>query len=644
MLELSGSNTPKWSSLPESPKTISLDLETTSLDWRNCDILLNGYRIDRAGPVVYAATEYVDGPLSELLRSERNVLSGHNIKYDALVLASHGYKVNCQLEDTRILAYLNWPTLEGHGLKFLVKEKLRRAVTSLDEILFKPLKREANHLDSFRELYWQIDDKWVRKDLLKTYHEDDVMNIDRLRAVLGDSDWFREVEMPLTRMLFEMELYGGPLDYKVLSGLSDAYGEQLDKLGIELERITDEKETFNPNSSDQVKGILVKRGHKLEEICEKTKKGAWCVDKALLKKLSWKGDEFCKVLLEYRRYAKILSTYVEPFLRGAKQDGKLHGSINQAGSEDLYGDGAKGTNTGRLSSSNPNLQNIPSRTKEGKEVRKAFIAGKDAFMFDSDLSQIEPRLVAHYSQAPKLIHAYANNIDTHGLFANEIFGRSVEKDSVERFVGKTSWLATVYGCSYKKLLRICEGYSDTILDLGETQEQKEAFNHLEYKEQLKIQKDCGKDYRKIHGQWMFLKNVQDVFTRKNPEIFAWRQAHIDRTRRIGYVVTIGGRKIAIDGLDSRDWGLRFSAERQAVNYLIQGSAADIMKMILVRFQNEFVKPGLGRVFCTIHDEVLGDMWNKSDIAGVKEIMENTVKLRNVQIKSDTKLVNNWGEK
>ena len=627
---------------------VSLDLETTSLDWRNCEILLNGYRIDRAGPVIYANSNEVCPTLNSYLTNPNTILSGHNIKYDALVLASHGYTVGCSLEDTRILAYLNWPTLEAHGLKFLVKQKLQRTVTSLNEILFKPLKRELAHLEYYKEYYWQIDNEWVRKDLLKTYHEEDVLNIDRLRARLEPSDWFTQVEMPLTRMLFEMELYGCPLDSVFLQELNDRLIESrldaLSRLKLLVGFGWKEKEEVNFNSSDQIREILASKGYKLEDICEKTPKGAYCVDKALLKDLSHKGDKFCEVLLEYRRYSKILSTYIEPFLRGAIADGKLHGSTNQAGSEDLYGDGAKGTNTGRLSSSNPNLQNIPSRTKEGKEVRKAFISSPDAFMFDTDLSQIEPRLVAHYSQAPKLIHAYANNIDTHGLFATDIFGRDCGKDSIERFIGKSSWLATVYGCSYKKLLYICQGFSDGILDLPLKEEHKEAFNRLDYKEQLKIQKECGKEYRKIHAQWMFFKEVQSVFERKNPEIFAWRESHIDRTRRIGYLITLGGRKIQIDGLDSRDWATRFSAERQAVNYQIQGSAADIMKLILIQFNNRLVKPKLGKVFATIHDEVLGELFDKSNVLLVKDLMENTCKLRNVQIKADTKIVANWSEK
>lgn len=648
MLESSETSTPIKPSLP--PTTVTLDVETSGLDWRTCKLYLNGYTLNRSKEVTYVETDKADPVLYALLADESTVLSGHNVKFDALVLSMHGYRVLCRLEDTRIMAYLNWPTLDSHGLKSLVRTKLGRYVQDLDDLMFTPLKKEVAHLTDYERHYWQVDEYWVRRDLLKEYHKEDVLNVDRLRARLVVTDWFRDVEMPLTRMLFEMELYGCPLDKQTLVDLKRNYSATAEGL---LERLREsvrlvgfippDKEAFNPNSHDQVREVLRLRKYKLEDICEKTKSGDWSVDKPLLKSLMWKGDEFCKILLEYRRYSKILSTYVGPFLKGVEDDGKLHGSINQAGSEDLYGDGAKGTNTGRLSSSNPNLQNIPSRTKEGKEVRKAFIASDRLHMFDSDLSQIEPRLVAHYSQAPKLIHAYANDLDTHGLFANDIFGKECGKDSVERFIGKSSWLATVYGCSYKKLLYICEGFSDNPLTM-DTEAYADCFYRLKEKEQAKVIRDCGKDYKKIYEQWMFFKNVQDVFTAKNPEIFNWRQNHIDRTRRLGYVITIGGRKIAIENLDSRDWGKRFAAERQAVNYQIQGSAADVMKLIMVRFDKEFVKAGLGHVFSTVHDEVLGDLWNKESIKVVKDIMENTVFLRNVKIKSDTKLVGSWGDK
>ncbi len=629
---------------------ITLDLETSGLDPQKDVIHLIGYRVDRKGDVRYD-TEF----LRQSLSNPDVVLSGHNIKFDALFLAHAGFDVACHLEDTRILAYINWPEAPSHSLKDLVRERLRLDPTELSDIQFKPTKKDLLNLDE-SEYFKFSDGKYCRRDLLTEYHRDDILNVDRLRGILRESDWFNEVEMPLTRMLFEMELYGCPLDSASVSHLHESFSKRQQSLLDDLGRVggvsPTSEEAYNPNSSAHNAHTLKTLGHNLEEICEKTAKGAYRIDKALLKQLAWKGDEFSKVLLEYKKYTKLLSTYIEPFAEGSKGDGRIHGSINQAGSEDAYGDGAKGTNTGRLSSSSPNLQNIPSRTKEGKEVRRLFVSSNpESFMFDTDLSQIEPRLLAHYSQAPKLIHAYANDVDTHTMFARDIFGGDCGEGTVERFIGKSCSLATVYGCSYRKLLTICESFSDGPLVLALESYyplydalEEDCGDFCKFGCKKHLAKAIGKDARLIYAQWMFFKNVQDKFKKANPEIFNWRDAHIARTRRIGYVVTIGGRRIDISGLDSKSFKDRAEAERRAVNYLIQGSAADIMKMILIRFQNEIVKMGLGRVFASIHDEVLGELFSKLHIELVKDLMENTVRLRNVKIKASTKLVANWGEK
>ena len=618
---------------------ITLDLECTGLDFQRDKILLTGYTVNGKD---FTQSEQPDGRLRELLADPASTLRGHNIRFDALFLASFGFEIKCQFEDTRVLAYLTWPEAPSHSLKALVRERLREEPTELSDIKFKPLKKDASYLDE-SEYYRFSDGELVRKDLLRKYHRADILNVDRLYPHYTVSDWFREVEQPLTRILYEMQLYGAPLDGNVLEALKLRFSERSLDLLSNLKREA-KKEDFNPNSSAHKRLALEARGYKLEEICEKTKGGDWSVDAALLKSLSHKGDAFASTLLEYSKLAKLLSTYVGPLALGSLLDGRIHGAINQAGSEDADGDGSQGTKTGRLASSEPNLQNIPSRTKEGKEVRRAFVSsGPEWHMFDSDLSQIEPRLVAHYSQAPKLINAYANNLDTHGMFANDIFGRVVGKDSIERFIGKTSWLATVYGCSYKKLLFICEGYSDGPLTL-DTTNYKAAFDYLDLGLKKKVIKECGADYRKIYEQWMFFKDVQKRFEATNPEIFEWRNTHINRTRRLGYVVTIGGRRICIDGLDSNVFSERLQAERKAVNFLIQGSASDLLKLIMIRAQKELVNPGKGRIFAVVHDELLGELKDPKDIDLVKDIMENTCVLRNVKIKADGKLVNNWSEK
>ena len=630
-------------------KTITLDLETTGLNWQTDRILLNGYRIDRNGPVILVDPEKIDETLNQFLSNPDITLSGHNITFDALFLARAGYTLNCQLECTKVIAYLCWPSLESHGLKSLVRTKLKKNPTVLSDLLFKPLKRELIHLQEFLDGYFTIDDKLGRKDLIGKYHQEDILNVDRLRAIMVAPEWFYKVEKPLTRLLFEAQLYGCPLDKVALDALQVEYESRSQELKAQLGCLDD---SWNPNSSDQIAQKLQERGHDLSKITDKSSKtGKWSVDKQVLKDLAWEGDGFAKTLLDYRRISKLLNTYVLPLVAGSKRDGKIHGSFNQAGIEDLYGDGSKGTNTGRLSSSDPNLQNIPARTKEGKQVRKCFIAAEGQQLFDTDLKQIEPRLIGHYSQSPKLIKAYNEGLDTHGMFACDIFKKATVDllTPTERFIGKTSWLATVYGCGFKKLLFICETFSEEPLVLDLTKAQLNAFKNLPIKtkwgeSQEKIRKEYGDKAEQVAAKWAFFKQVQDNFIKANPEIWSWRTQHIERTRRSGFVRTLGGRTILVPGLASGNKWEVIGAERLAVNLQIQPSGADIMKLICVQFGAD--KRFTGRLLNTVHDEVLGQ-FPKTDIGQieiVKDIMENTVQLTNVPIAADTKLVSSWADK
>ncbi len=631
---------------PSTPKVVTLDLETTGLDWQNDSIILCGYRVNQ-GEIRYAEGE--DKELSDLLSCPENTLRGHNVKFDALFLSHLGYDIRCNLQDTRVLAYLVWPSEPSHALKDIVRAKLGTDPTELRTLLFKPLVRELTHLEDFSDLYYKIGNQWCRKDLLKEYHREDILNVDRLYEAMvrqGIPAWFSDVEMPLTRMLYSMERSGCPLDLPRLTALGAELKSRADALSKEIGLV-------NPNSKDQIAEKLKEKGYELDRICSKTPSGEFKIDASFLRSLVWKGDAWAQTLLDYRRIGKILTTYVEPFQRLAMADGRLHGSFNQAGSEDIYGEGARGTNTGRLSSSNPNLQNISARTAIGRKVRECFVGRPQRFMFDSDLKQIEPRKIAHYSQSPRLIHAFNNGLDTHGLFGSDIFGKPVDAlTHDERFIGKTSWLATVYGCSAGKLLSTCESISGKPLARELYAGFMGAFKLLPVKSsrfswgdsQESMRKEYGDEAEDMAAKKAFFANVQDRFKKSNPEIMGWREAHVNRVKRIGYVVTYGGRKIKIDGLDSKNKAIYLAAERTAVNYQIQGSAADIMKLIMLELQKRLIDPGYGNVFAVVHDEALGDLVDPSYINIVKECMEKTVTLRNVPVESDTKLIANWSEK
>lgn len=619
---------------------VTLDLETTGLDPFSDGVVLVAYRIDGKGdPIVCSLEEArTDSALVRALGDHRSVLRGHNIKFDALFLHANGFFVNCQLDDTRVHAYLNWPTIP-HDLKSLTEAKLGRSVVRLEDLLIKPKKSELEAYEK-ATAFSKVGGGFADTKQLIKYAAADVVNCDDLKRSMNTTPWWRDIEQPLTKCLFDMEKRGITLDTKRLAELEVEFGSRVEALQAYFGKL-------NPGSTKQLAERLKADGADLS-MCDKTEKGSPKLDKLYFKKLAWSGSDFAKNILAYRGATKLLGTYITPLLDCGEKDGKVHGSFNQAGREDFYGESAGGTSTGRLTSSNPNLQNIPARSADGKRIRSCFIAAPGYQLFNADLKQIEPRLVAHYSQSPKLIHAYANNIDTHGMFGAEIFKVPIEKLSkTERFIGKSSWLATVYGCSYKKLLAICEQNSEDPLDL-DLGPYIGLWDKLTLDEQKRIAKFNPTVNKELFAKWMFFKNVQDQFVSNNPELITWRNAHIARSKFSGSVVTIGGRRIPVLGLCSNNRREKAQAERHCVNYLIQGSAADIMKMILVRFQKEFVVAGKGHLLATVHDEVLGEFLADKNkdllLSEVNAIMCGTVKLNNVPIDSDSKLLKSWSDK
>ena len=502
-----------------------------------------------------------------------------------------GLTVCGPIDDTKVLAYLENPQQEL-GLKSLVEKKLNKRVIRLEDLYIKGKKKELEKTEGLIK----IGSHYLDKERLISYNKEDVSNCDELKMNLVSTNWYNTVERPLSSILFNMEQRGIKIDRGYLENIKNETEKKIRKFDFE----------FNPRSQKQVKEVITKKYGPVES-----------TDKLTLKRMCWGGNKLASDLLEHRKIAKLHSTYILPILEQSKKTGRLHGTFNQVG----VADDTSGTVTGRLSSANPNLQNIPARTEEGKKIRRAFIPSDDMFMIVSDLKQIEPRLVAHYSQSPKLLKAYAEGLDTHALMASDIFNKCPDKlTKMERFIGKTSWLASVYGAWYKKLKVIVENNS----------EEEIPYNEDYYRE------------------------VQEQFWRTNPEIASWRRWHIESTRHVGYITTIGNRTIKITGLNSKNQWERKEAERMCVNYLIQGSAADVMKMILVKIDEEIQQRKLGYLLATIHDEVLLEMplTNENNGINIKEcsvvlinsIMSNTVKLKNVHIEADTKIINNWGDK
>lgn len=659
----------------DSVKTITLDLETTGLDpWKD-KILCCAYRFNGSGSVVVLdfTGVYDDTELRAVLARPEVTLRGHNVKFDVLFLIVAGYDVRCRLDDTKLLAYAVDPTVDL-GLKDLAVSRCGLKVDRF--IKTGGIKVKKKHRPYFERSpkYVESAGKFYLKARLLAYNADDVIFTDAVKQSLPASSWYRDVELPVTELLLATEARGAQLDIPYLAELDKEYEKKLEEKrteclallkakGIQLTDAKGKAKEFNPNSPQQVAEVFRRLGYDLERYTTKTDTGEPSCDGLFLKKMSWRGETLAKPLLDYRQLSKLRSTYSSKLLTDCDKYGRIHGSFNQVGKDGgMVSDisGSDGTATGRLTSADPNLQNIPSRTKEGKRIRRAFIATPGYWMFDADLKQIQPRCIAYRSQSSKLLNAYKNNWDTHGMFAADIFDRLLEdykaealKASTEltneRFIGKTSWLAHVFGCTNKKLLFICEKFSENPLSLT-LKEFEAAFDSLTPRQRATLiaTNPSEQEAREVHAKWMFFKKVQDKFEEKNPEIFSWRRAHIERTKRLGYLTTYGGRTVKVTGLDAVDRFERFSAERKAVNYAIQGDEADIMKIILVRFYKEIVKPGLGHLIAVVHDEILGEIRNDLNQAKmmehIRDIMCNTVKLPNVPMDTDAHWVSSWAEK
>lgn len=577
----------------QKPETIYIDLETTGLNPAQDEITTIGFRVrGRTGVSI--------SELAKLLEDPNNTIVGHNVKFDVAFLSRAGFTIKAKLFDTKVLAYCANP-FRQLGLGALGEEVLK-----VKHITFDSMPTKKKELDPTKT-YTKVGRYYISDEELAKKNQEDVELTARLSTAIPQTEWFRKVEQPLTDLLAKMETKGLNIDQPYLKGYQADLEARLAVLEKDIKAVVP---IVNLNSGQQMSRGLKFIKLPLERYAEKTKTGHWGVDKTVLKKLAWDGHTICNKILEYRKLFKLKSTYVDMLLEDSKSDGRIHGFFNQAGKVVSSGDDL-GTRTGRLSSSDPNLQNIPARSADGLAIRRSFIPSKDCLLFDTDLKQIEPRYVAYLTQSPKLIKAYNTGIDTHALFASDIFSKDMSKlTKMERFIGKSSWLATVYGCTPPKLKFICELFSE---------------DRLPYDED-------------------FYREVQDNFWAKNPEIAAWRRCHIESTRRLGYIKTYGGRTIHIPNLNSkREWE-RQSAERQAVNYAVQGSCADIMKLIMLEMDNKLDV----YLLAVVHDEIVGE-YNQMKCSAIDMkknidyIMTNTCSLKNVPIEADTKIVSNWGE-
>ncbi|MBU5311187.1 DNA polymerase I [Tissierella carlieri] len=506
---------------------------------------------------------------------------GHNLKSDIVILSRLGIKIDNITFDSMIAQYLINPAQSSYTINEISKEYLN--IYGMDE---ESLLGKGKSKRSFSDLC----EEEIGNCLSFTL--DTILNVEsKMKEIIKEQemlDLYYNVELPLVEVLGSMEYYGFKIDTDELKKLGKEYDEEINSLTTEIYTLADVE--FNINSPKQLGEILF---DKLSlPIVKKTKTG-YSTDAEVLDKLKDQHPIVDKVL-RYRQIVKLKSTYIDGLLNLINKDtNRVHSSFNQTI-----------TTTGRISSTEPNLQNIPIRTDDGRKIRKAFIAENNNYVLvDADYSQIELRVLAHISKDSKLMEAFINNEDIHRKTASEVFNVPKEEvSSIMRSRAKAVNFGIVYGISDYGLSR----------DLNISR--KEAKEYID---------NYLKNYKMVKE---YMENI------------------VEEGKEKGYVETILHRRRYIPELKAKNFNIKSFGERIAMNTPIQGSAADIIKMAMVKVYNELKTRNLkSRLILQIHDELIIEA-EKDEIEEVKDIMknvmENSIKL-NVPLIVDLEVGDSW---
>ena len=529
----------------------AFDTETTSLDVLDAELVGFSFSMHNAElPTAYYVPVSADREEAQatvdlfrpVFESEEIEKTGHNIKYDLMVLGNYGVELKGRLFDTMIAHYLLQPELR-HSMDYLAEILLKYKTIHIDELIGAKGKNQGSMRD-------------VALEKITIYAAEDADITLRLRDVLeqqieekGLRELFYDVEMPLVRVLADMERTGVLIDDFALAQSSSVMTAEMQRIERHIKELSGAN--INISSPKQV-GELLFDVLKISEKPKKTKSGQYVTDEETLEALRSKHPVVSEIL-EYRGVKKLLGTYIDalPKLINRKT-GRVHTSFNQTV-----------TATGRLSSSNPNLQNIPIRDEQGKEIRKAFIASEGRVFMSADYSQVELRLMAHLSQDKNMMDAFNADHDIHAATAANIYKVPIEEVTSDmRRKAKTANFGIIYGIS--------------IFGLSE---------------RLGVSRAEAKEL--IDGYFMSFPGVKEYI-----------DSTIENARRDGYVETLLHRRRYLPDINSRNANVRGYAERNAVNAPIQGTAADIIKIAMVKIADRLKREGLkAEMLLQVHDEL-----------------------------------------
>lgn len=582
----------------QAAEMIAFDTETTSTDQMQAILVGISLAVEEGSgyyiPVGHATDDYPQLPLQQVLEALRDPLTnpgipkaGHNLKYDFILLARHGLRVAPLAFDTMIAEWLVNPNSRNLGLKNLAWVRLNMRMTEIEELIGKGKK--------------QVTMAEAPVDLSAAYAAADADAVLRLVPILqrdlemaSAQNLFVHLEMPLVTVLADMEMAGVSLDRHFLSVMAQEVDARLIELSTRVFGMAGYE--FNLNSTQQLSQVLFDRlGLVPPDRARKTSSGFFSTSAEVLE--SMKGQhEVVDLILDYRELAKLKSTYIDALpLQVNPQTGRIHTSYNQTGSV-----------TGRIASSEPNLQNIPIRTETGRQVRKAFVAKAGYKLLAVDYSQVELRIAAHMSEDQGMLAAFKADQDIHRATAAAIYGVPIEAVSGEqRRHAKAINFGLLYGMSAFGLTRT------TDLTLGEAENFITAY------------------FQQFPGIRGYLERVKRQATQQ------------------GFVETLMSRRRYFPGLrEAGNAQVRNREEREAINAPIQGTAADIIKMAMLRLPAALHEAGLDvQMLLQVHDELVfecNDKQLQETGALVQQVMEQAFDLA-VPLKTEARVGLNWGD-
>lgn len=528
--------------------TICLDTETTSIDAIRAKLVGLSFSVKKgeawyvAVPRETEAAQHMVQIFSSIYENDKILKVGQNLKYDLTVLANYGIQLKTPLFDTMLAHYLVQPELR-HNMDYLAEIYLNYQTIHIDTLIGPKGKNQKNMTDLAPAdiCDYACEDADITLQLMEPLKAE--MEKNQLTRV------FHEIEMPLMPVLAQMERNGVRLDTEVLSETGEQFRQRMQQLETEIYELAGHP--FTITSPRQVGEVLFDE-LKLNEKAKKTKSGQYSTGEEVLEAIKHKHPIVEKILA-HRALKKLISTYIDALPKLIyPATGRIHTSFNQAV-----------TATGRLSSSNPNLQNIPVRGDDGREIRKAFVPEPGCIFFSADYSQIELRIMAHLSADEHLVNDFRCGRDIHAATASRIFHKPIEEVSRdERRKAKTANFGIIYGIS--------------------------AFGLAE---RMEVSRTEAKE---------LITNYFDTY----PRVKEYMQTSVERARELGYIVTEFGRRRYLPDITSRNAVVRGYAERNAVNAPIQGTAADIIKIAMVRIAQRFEAEGIqSKMILQVHDEL-----------------------------------------